>query len=143
MGAETEFLAVRGAIGVLVAERGDDISFNEAQTEDEVIVPVLAALGWTDFIRQATTSQSGRQDVPDFLLFASTEAKRAARSERNDSRRYRHGHVVGEAKRWGRPPDRGDGRNQLATGTPPVHNQRTDEGRVGQGWSRKGRPRGG
>src|SRR3546814_2762148 len=104
MDAETEFLAFREAIGRLVAELGDDVSFNEAQTEDEVIVPVLAALGWTDFIRQATTSQSGRQDVPDFLLFASTEAKRAARSERNDSRRYRHGHVVVEAKRWGRPP---------------------------------------
>src|SRR3546814_6107811 len=73
---------------------------------------------WTDFIRQATTSQSGRQDVPDFLLFASTEAKRAARSERNDSRRYRHGHVVVEAKRWGRPLDRGDSSNPLDTGTP-------------------------
>src|SRR3546814_12037776 len=73
---------------------------------------------WTDFIRQATTSQSGRQDVPDFLLFASTEAKRATRSERNDSRRYRHGHVVVKAKRWGRPLDRGDSSNPLDTGTP-------------------------
>src|SRR3546814_2899530 len=102
----------------MVAELGDDGSFNEAQTEDEVIVPGLAALGWTDFIRQDTTSQSGRQDVPDFLLFASTEAKRAARSERNDSRRYRHGHVVVEAKRWGRPLDSGDSSNPLDTGTP-------------------------
>src|SRR3546814_12825666 len=98
MDAETEFLAFREAIGRLVAELGDDVSFNEAQTEDEVIVSVLAALGWTDFIRQATTSQSGRQDVPDFLLFASTEAKRAARRERHDSRRPRHGNVVGDTK---------------------------------------------
>src|SRR3546814_4662266 len=43
MDAETEFLAFREAIGRLVAALGDDVSFNEAQNEHEVIVPVLAA----------------------------------------------------------------------------------------------------
>src|SRR3546814_20128552 len=92
MDAETEFLAFREAIGRLVAELGDDVSFNATQTEDEVIVPVLAALGWTDFIRQAPTSQSGRPDVPDVLLFAPTEATRPARRERNASPRHPPNH---------------------------------------------------
>src|SRR3546814_15352742 len=121
MDAETEFLAFREAIGRLVAELGDDVSFNEARTEDEVIVPVLAALGWTDFIRQATTSQSGRQDVPDFLLFASTEAKRAARIQRNHSHRSRPGHLVVETNRWGRPIAPGHPQPPIHPRPPPHH----------------------
>src|SRR3546814_17901127 len=87
MDAETEFLAFREAIGRLVAELGDDVRFNEPQPEDEVVVPVLAELGSTDFTRLATPSQSGRQDVPAYLMLSSTEPKPPARSARQHHRR--------------------------------------------------------
>ncbi len=118
MSAEAEFLAFREAIGRIFTDLENDTTLNEAQTEDEVIVPVLSALGWTDTIRQANTSRAGRHHVPDFLLFASVDAKRAARAERSDDRRYRHGTLIVEAKRWGRPLDRGDNADPLDSGTP-------------------------
>jgi hypothetical protein len=116
--AETEFLTFREALGRIFRDLDLGTSLNEAQTEDEIIVPVLAALGWTDTLRQPNTSPSGRHDVPDFLLFESAEAKRAARAERSDDRRYRYGKVLVEAKRWGRPLDRGDSADPLDAGTP-------------------------
>src|SRR5438105_3466705 len=42
---------------------------NESQTEDDLIWPVLAALGWTSSLRQQNLSARGRDDVPDGLLF--------------------------------------------------------------------------
>jgi Eco57I restriction-modification methylase len=83
-----------------------------------VILPVLSALGWTQWMRQTNTSQQGRYDIPDFLLFASDAEKAAARAERQDERRYRHGKLIVEAKRWGRPLDRGDRNDPLDPGTP-------------------------
>lgn len=118
MASEAEFLAFRDAIGRVFSDQDNNSTLNEAQTEDEVIVPVLTALGWVDTIRQANTSISGRHDVPDFLLFASTDSKRAARAERNDSRSYRHGKLIVEAKRWGRPLDRSDNADPLDSSTP-------------------------
>ena len=116
--AEQDFIAFRDALCRVFASMDMATSLNEAQTEDEVILPVLAALGWTDLLRQTNASQQGRHDVPDFLLFASPEAKRLARAERQDQRRYRHGKLLVEAKRWGRPLDRGDRSDPLDAGTP-------------------------
>ena len=118
LAAEPEFLVFREAIGRVFSDPNNNSTLNEAQTEAEVILPVLSALGWTDVIAQANTSRAGRHDVPDFLLFASAEAKRAARAERSDERRYRHGKLIVEAKRWGRPLDRGDNADPLDPGTP-------------------------
>jgi hypothetical protein len=115
--AENDFLAFRSAIQRILARITPDTVLNEAQTEDEVILPVLAALGWTNHLRQQTANRSGREDVPDFLLFASAETKRTAMAERAD-RRYRHGALIVEAKRWQRPLDRGDSTNPLERGTP-------------------------
>jgi hypothetical protein len=118
--AEAGFVAFREKVLRLFAGLRGSEALNEAQTEDEVILKVLAALGWTEFLRQATASRSGRADVPDFLFFASPEAKQAARAERSPDRMYRHGALVVEAKRWGRPLDRGSGidADALDPGTP-------------------------
>jgi hypothetical protein len=113
--AEHDFIDFRRALAPIFASPSALGSLNEAQTEDEVILPVLSALGWTHWLRQTNTSQKGRQDVPDFLLFSSDESKRAARAERQDEKRYRHGKLIVEAKRWERPLDRGDA---LDSGTP-------------------------
>ncbi len=92
---------------------------NEANTEADIIEAVLGLLGWNGLtLKQVTASSSRREDVPDFLLFPSDEAKQVARAEKRDDRRYRHGIAIIEAKRWMRPLDRGDATNRLDPGTP-------------------------
>ncbi len=119
--AEAGFIEFRERVLRIFANLRADTALNEAQTEDEVILPVLAALGWHDyFLRQATPNSRGRSDVPDFLLFTSAEAKQAARAERQPDRRYRRGKLILEAKRWLRPLDRGshDAGDLADPGTP-------------------------
>lgn len=116
--AEAPFIDFRKRIVDIFAAVATSGDLNEAQTEDDVIVPVLKALGWNDYTRQQTANQSGREDVPDFLLFPSAEAKQAAMADRRPDRRYRQGKLIVEAKRWGRPLDRGDATDHLDPGTP-------------------------
>jgi hypothetical protein len=47
---------------------------NETQTEDDLIWPGLACLGWAEFLRNQNLSARGREDVPDGLLFESEDA---------------------------------------------------------------------
>ena len=83
-------------------------ALNEAQTEDHLIEPALDLLGWKDcWTSQVNLSQSGREDVPDYLLFADGAARIRA-LQTTDDERVRHGVALLEAKRWLRPLDRGD-----------------------------------
>ncbi len=91
---------------------------NEADTENEIIVKVLAALGWPDLLRQQSASQKRREDIPDLLLFPDANAKAAALKEKREDRRYRHGLVILESKRWLRALDRGDATDRFDPGTP-------------------------
>ena len=92
---------------------------NEANTEADIIEKVLDLLGWRELtLKQVTATSTGREDVPDFLLLPDEAAKQAARAEKREDRRYRHGIAVLEAKRWMRPLDRGDATNRLDPGTP-------------------------
>ena len=79
---------------------------NESQTEDDLIWPALAHLGWTASLRQQNLSAAGRQDVPDGLLFQDAAAKDRANGFTEEWRRYAFGLAVVESKRWGRPLDR-------------------------------------
>ena len=81
-------------------------SSNESQTEDDLIWPVLAHLGWTASLRQQNLSAAGRQDVPDGLLFQDAAAKDRANGFTEEWRRYAFGLAVVESKRWRRPLDR-------------------------------------
>ncbi|UCI08026.1 Eco57I restriction-modification methylase domain-containing protein [Mesorhizobium sp. B1-1-8] len=83
---------------------------NESQTEDDFIFPVLAALGWSEFMRQQNLTVTGRDDVPDGLLFSDASAKSTANAQRDQWQRYAHGLAVVECKRWSRPLDRAFGR---------------------------------
>lgn len=85
---------------------------NESQTEDDFIWPVLAELGWTDTLRQQNLSSTGRQDVPDGVLFLTDADKVAANSHPEQWRRYAYGAAVVESKRWARPLDRASGRDE-------------------------------
>ncbi len=91
---------------------------NEATTEQDLIEPMLAALGWNDYLPQQTTSGHGRTDVPDYLLFPGAAAKERSRAETAERDRFRHGAAVLEAKRWQRPLDRGERRGRSADGAP-------------------------
>ena len=79
---------------------------NESQTEDDLIWPVLGALGWTASLRQQNLSSRGRDDVPDGLLFADEATKDRANRCRQEWQRYQYGLAVVESKRWQRPLDR-------------------------------------
>ena len=83
---------------------------NESDTENDVIWPVLARLGWTASLRQQNLSAYGRMDVPDGLLFADEAAKGQANGFAEEWRRYELGLAVVESKRWQRPLDRRSGR---------------------------------
>ena len=92
----------------------DDFPFagapNESQTEDDLIWPVLGALGWTASLRQQNLSAAGMTDVPDGLLFADEAAKGRANALAQEWRRYELGLALVESKRWRRPLDRRSGR---------------------------------
>ena len=83
---------------------------NESQTEDDLIWPILEALGWTESLRQQNLSPKGREDVPDGLLFESAETKAKANGFPEEWKRYDFGRAVVESKRWARPLDRRSGR---------------------------------
>lgn len=83
---------------------------NEAQTEDDLIWPVLQCLGWTASLRQQNLSARGRDDVPDGLLFSGEAEKSHANEFAEEWRRYEFGLAVVESKRWLRPLDRRSGR---------------------------------
>jgi hypothetical protein len=80
---------------------------SEAETESELIWPVLKELGWANSLPQQNLSFGGREKVPDGLLFGDSDAKDKAAAEKGASR-FRHGLCIMEAKRWNRLLDRGD-----------------------------------
>ena len=79
---------------------------NETQTEDDLVWPVLARLGWSASLRQQNLSARGRTDVPDGLMFADAAAKDRANGLAEEWRRYALGLALVESKRWRRPLDR-------------------------------------
>ena len=83
-------------------------ALNEAQTEDELIEPVLNLLGWQDcLISQVNLSETGREDVPDYMLF-DTPTRKASALKLDDFSRAKFAVALLEAKRWTRPLDRAD-----------------------------------
>ena len=51
---------------------------NEATTESDLVWPVLAALGWGDYLTQQNLSATWRVDVPDALLLIDATAQAEA-----------------------------------------------------------------
>ena len=87
-------------------ERERDLlpGFNEEQTEDRLIRPILVALGFW-YIARPDLSIDGRRREPDYALFLDEEAR--ADGERvGGAGRYADAVAVVEAKRFDRPLDR-------------------------------------
>ena len=102
----TEFDEFRANVRVIFDRFPVKGNPNEPTTEQDLIYPVLRALDWEHFLPQQTASRR-REDVPDALLFADAEAKRAANRERHSPARYRHGIAILENKAWDLALDRG------------------------------------
>ena len=103
---------LRARLAGIAAAFPQNARTNESQTEDDFIWPVLAALGWSESLRQQNLTVSGRDDVPDGLLFAHAAAKADANAHGEQWRRYAHGLAVVESKRWARLLDRASGRDE-------------------------------
>ncbi len=77
---------------------------NEAQTEERLIKPVLARLGFAFTVQAAITTAAGHRQ-PDYALFVD-DAARSAADARQSMDRYRQAVAVCDAKRFDRPLDR-------------------------------------
>jgi hypothetical protein len=114
----------KAALAAIFAALPAGSTINEAQTEQLVIQPVLRELGWADdTLPQVNLSPRQREDVPDQLLFADAASKARALTEKKDDRRYQHGLAILEAKRWGRPLDRGESADPHDPGAPSSQGQ--------------------
>jgi len=114
------FEAVR-ALWQRALEHGD--AWNEAQTEDEFVRPILEALGWT-FIVQPKSVRRGRITRPDYALFADEASKAEAYPfQGDDDPFYSRALAIAEAKYWGRPLSQKDqsGRDTWKAGANPSH----------------------
>jgi hypothetical protein len=107
-----DVVGLRARLDQIAATFPQNQRTNESQTEDDFIWPVLTSLGWSESLRQQNLTVTGRDDVPDGLLFADAAAKAAANAQRDQWRRYAHGLAVIESKRWARPLDRASGRDE-------------------------------
>ncbi len=106
--SDSEFAAFDAACRRCFASFNVAGAYNEAQTEDELIYPILDALDWprTRWLAQARADAKGRGNVPDMLLFPDDEAKTLATKTASDQGRYRHGIALAENKAWNLPLDR-------------------------------------
>jgi type I restriction-modification system DNA methylase subunit len=79
-------------------------TFNEEQTEDRLIRPILGELGF-HYTTRPTMAVGGRRREPDYALFLSEE-ERAESERRSGQSRYALAAALLEAKRFDRPLDR-------------------------------------
>ncbi len=108
---------VHGRLEALFASFGKLRNPTEAETEKDLIWPLLEALGWSDILVQQNLSAKRRDDVPDALLFPNADAKQKA-MPLAAWRRFDHGVCVVEAKRWNRLLDRADAGQKGEDGVP-------------------------
>lgn len=71
--------AVRASLKTIFDKFPTGRSPSEAQTEDDLIWPILVTLGWDHVVRQQNLAPVGRDNVPDGLLFLDEAAKDQAR----------------------------------------------------------------
>ena len=89
-----EFTAFRTELARVFASRTAQSELNEAQTEDEIVKPILNALGFADaWLSQVNISKTRREDVPDYLIFADAQRKADALT-RSEADRPRLGLAV-------------------------------------------------
>jgi hypothetical protein len=98
----------RDEIQRLLDDFGGRRSPNERTTEGDLIEPLLDLLGWSDRLWQEKINERGRQDVPDYLLFADAAAKETATREASAAKKHALGASILEGKAWGVALDRAE-----------------------------------
>lgn len=82
--------------------------WNEAQTEEAFIKPMLDLLGWSTIV-QASARRHGRVTRPDYALFPDATTRDAAMPlQGDDDAFYALVQAIGEAKYWSRPLSQSD-----------------------------------
>ncbi len=100
----------RAALTQVLASVARPALLNEAQTEERIVRPILSRLGWQDtFSVQAVIGRRGRANVPDYTLFATSEAFRKADEASDRDAALRHAVAVGDAKAWSIDLDQHEG----------------------------------
>ena len=89
---------------------------NESVTEQDLIRPILEALGWNDYLPQQG-SQSN-EDIPDHLLFADAESKSQAVERSSSQERFLDTLLIEESKRFNLPLDSRDQSDKAQTASP-------------------------
>ena len=116
------FSAFASAVAKRFEAFGRYDSPNESVTEQELIRPVLALLGWVHTLPQQGAARN--EDIPDHLLFADAESKARAAGRGNSEARYRDALLIEESKRFGLPLDTRDAADKSRTGTSHGHIRR-------------------
>ena len=114
--ASESFVAFRDSVRQRYDALKDSAVPNEAVTEQELIRPILEALGWIDYLPQQGAARN--EDVPDLLLFPDTCSKERAVTRANPEERYRDAVAVEESKRFGLPLDTRDRDDRVQARTP-------------------------
>ena len=99
---ESDYAAIRELVDA-VAPNADRL--NEAQTERELIQPLLQRLGHVFEVQPALHTSLGTVR-PDYAFFASRELHEAAQPHRNTNQFFNTALAVGDAKAWSRNLDR-------------------------------------
>ena len=89
---------------------------NEPLTEQDLIRPILEALGWSDYLPQQGTQRN--EDIPDHLLFANTEYKAKAAKQETTQARFLDTLLLEESKRFNLPLDSRDQSDKAQTASP-------------------------
>ena len=89
---------------------------NEAVTEQDLVRPILEALGWAGYLPQQGSQRN--EDIADHLLFADTESKARAAGRGSSQERYLDALLIEESKRSGLPLDSRDPADRVQTSTP-------------------------
>ena len=110
------FTAFAGAVAKRFEAFSRYDSPNESVTEQDLIRPVLALLGWVHNLPQQGAARN--EDIPDHLLFADAESKARAAGRGNSEERYRDALLIEESKRFGLPLDTRDATDKARSGTP-------------------------
>lgn len=103
---DKDFQDAKARLNELFATFTKNAKPNEAETEKDLIYPVLEVLGWSDISVQPNLSTKGRKQVPDALLLSDADAKAKAVAEEESWKSFRHGLAIVEAKRWETSLDR-------------------------------------
>lgn len=89
---------------------------NEAVTEQDLIRPILEALGWEDYLPQQGSESN--EDIPDHLLFAESESKNQAVGRPTSRDRFLDTLLIEESKRFLLPLDNRDKDDKVQTASP-------------------------